>query len=117
MVGEAFVASVSTGANWADLIQENASPNVAILHVVKALVPLGNEAINAPWVSDLVVLAPVASELKLGLLGGAVLAQTAEVHHEWHVAAVATEQTHALQVCLDVGPTANCFAKRGTKLV
>ena len=48
VIGEAFVAGVGSGAHRADLIQKDASPDVAILHVVKALVPLGNEAVDGP---------------------------------------------------------------------
>ena len=102
MVREAFVTCIGSWTNWADLVKENASPDVSILHVVEALVALGHELVNAPRVAHLVVLAPVAGELELGLLGRAVLAEAAQVHHEGHVAAVATEQTHALQVGLNV---------------
>ena len=51
------------------------------------------------------MLAPVASQLKLGLLRVAVLAKTGQVDDEWHVAAVPTEESHALEMGLGEGST------------
>ena len=54
------------------------------------------------------MLAPVASQLQLGLLWRAVLADTGQVDQEWHVATVPAEESHALEVSLNVRSAPNC---------
>ena len=68
MVRETLVTSVNALSNRADLVKENSTPNVTILHVVQTIVTSGHKAVNYPWVSDFAMLAPVAGELQLGLL-------------------------------------------------
>ena len=56
---------VRTICLWCNLIEDHGAPNIALLQVVKALVPLASEIIDSFYASHLVVLPPVVSELKL----------------------------------------------------
>ena len=112
MIGETFVSGISSLSNRADLVKEDRSPDVTILHVVKAIVTASDEAIDSPWVSDFTVLTPVSRELKLGLLGVAVLAKTVQVDQERHVATVSSEKSHALKVSLGEGSALHYYSKQ-----
>ena len=79
VVGEALVASIDSLANRCDLVEEDGSPDIAILHVIEAIVASCNEAVNGPRVPHLVMLSPVAGELQLRLLWIAVLAEAIQV--------------------------------------
>ena len=112
MIRETFVTGISSLSNRADLVKENRSPDVTILHVVKAIVTASDEAIDSPWVSDFTVLTPVSRELKLGLLGVAVLAKTVQVDQERHVATVSSEKSHALEVSLGERSALHYYSKQ-----
>ena len=85
----------------ADLVKEVGTPDVTVLDVVKSLVATTDEVVNLDWVSDLVVLSPVASDLELGLLWGVEATEASQANHEWHVAAVASEEAQRLEVGLN----------------
>ena len=111
MVREAFVASIGALTDGRDLVKENAAPDIAILYVVKAISSARNKAIDLPRVTHLVVLAPVARQVQLSLLRRRILPETHVVHDEWHVAAVATEHSHRLEVSLHEGSASHCQRK------
>ena len=100
VVAKAFISSYGSFPNRCELVQDNATPNVAILYAVEAIGAACNKLVDNPWVALLVVLAPVASKLQLCLFRGVVLAEAHEVDKEWHVAAVAAEKAKALKVSL-----------------
>ena len=61
MVAETFVSGIGTLTDRHDLVEEMATPDVAILDVIEAIIATGDKAIYLPWVTHLVVLAPVPS--------------------------------------------------------
>ena len=69
MVAETLVAGIGALSYGHDLVEESTSPDVAILNVVEAIGTAGDETVDLPRVAHLVVLAPIASQLQLGLLG------------------------------------------------
>ena len=108
VVREALVASIGALTDGRDLVKENAAPDIAILYVVEAISSARNKAIYLPRVTHLVVLAPVARQVQLSLLRRRILPETHVVHDEWHVAAVATEHSHRLEVSLHEGSASHC---------
>ena len=100
MVRETLVTSIGALADGRDLVKENTTPDIAILNVVETISGTSNEAIDLPRVAHLVMLAPVAGQVQLRLLGCRILPETHVVHNEWHVAAVATEHSHRLEMSL-----------------
>ena len=103
MVWETLVACIDTLSDRGNLIQQVASPDISILDVIESFIASSHEAIDGPWVSDFVLLAEVASHWQLSLIGVLVLAKTGEIDNEGHVAAVATEKPHWLEMGLHKG--------------
>jgi len=63
-----------------------------LLDIVKALITLLAESINVLNISHFVVLNPVVSEIKLGLVRSGVLAHTIISDDERHESTILTEQ-------------------------
>ena len=116
MVGETLIAGVGTLPDRGNLVEENASPDVSILHVVEPVVAAAHELVNFPRVTRFVVLSPVSGELELGLFRRAVLAEACEVNYERHVATVPAEESQALEVSLHERPAPDYSHTKGDQL-
>jgi hypothetical protein len=112
MVAESLVALDHVATLRRDLVENHGSPDIALLDVVEALIAGAHKHIDVVGIAHLAVLAPVVSEVELGLLRARVLAVALPSNDERHVAAVLAEQTQRLEVSLNDRARLSCNIDR-----
>ena len=108
---EALVALHHTLALRRNLVEDKAAPNITILHGVEAIVAGTHELVHCIDIANFIILAPVLSELKLGLLWVSVLVVSEVVNHEGHVSAPPPKQTQRFHLGFHDG-AGPCYTKR-----
>ena len=95
-----MVALHHTLALGCDLIEDKASPNITILHGVETIIAGTHEFVKSIDIANFIILPPVLSELKLGLLWVSVFVVSEVVNHEGHVSAPLSKQTQRFHISL-----------------
>ena len=80
------------------LVEDDATPDVSILHVVQTFVARAHKHVNVMNVTHLHLRSPVGGHLHLRCLGGRVPLHAVKADEERHIAAVLSEEAHTLEV-------------------
>ena len=98
VIAKAFITLHHLAIYRGNLVKYNTSPDVSILHVVKAFIACTDEVVNVLGISDFHLCSPISCNLELCFFRAGKLSKPVKSNYEWHVTTVLSVQSHTLEV-------------------
>ena len=98
--GETVATINVVSSDWGKLIEDVTTPNITLLNIIKSLISSTGKHIDVVWVAVFVLLSPVSSEIKFGLIWVSISLVAGPIDNKWHISAPLSEASQTLEVGL-----------------
>ena len=97
---KSIAAINGTSGDGRDRVEDVPRPDIAVLNVVEALIPVASEHVDRGAVAHFAIGSPVIGQVQLRSLWISIPSVAGIVNNEWHVSAPLPEKSERLEVSL-----------------